>query len=208
MTGPSSRTPRAQVSPASERFDASYYRTYYGVRPVHTAVQIKALAHSVVGLAKWWAIPVRTALEVGAGPGYWRDALSVQSPKIRVTSTDISPYACQRFGHEERDIARWSPSRPFDLVICQGVLQYLSAKEAEQAIIHLAQATRSLLFLEVPTTADCVGVLDHGRSDLGANWRTKRWYSQRLDPSFRQLGAGLWVKRSAGVAFYELEALR
>ena len=124
---------------------------------------------------------------------------------MRSHSVDISTYACGRFGHELADIAEWRPDRPFDLVVCQGVLQYLADRSASAAITNLAAATRSVLFLEVPTVADLAGTIDPETSDLDVHWRSATWYRKRLRPHFVELGCGLHVARSAPVPFYELE---
>ena len=59
--------------PTSDRFDAAYYRRFYGDRPVHDRKRIALLATGVLSLAAWWRVPVRTVLDVGAGKGFWRD---------------------------------------------------------------------------------------------------------------------------------------
>ena len=58
--------------PASERFDAAYYRRYYGRHPVHDRRRIGQLAAGVLSLAQWWRIPIRSVLDIGAGKGFWR----------------------------------------------------------------------------------------------------------------------------------------
>ena len=50
----------------TERFDAAYYRRYYGRRPVHDRRRIAALAEGVFSLASWWRVPIRSVLDVGA----------------------------------------------------------------------------------------------------------------------------------------------
>jgi len=68
---------------SSERFDAAYYRRFYGRRPVHDRRTIAQLAAGVMGMARWWRIPIRSVLDVGAGKGYWRDQLAVTHPHVR-----------------------------------------------------------------------------------------------------------------------------
>ncbi len=55
----------------ADRFDAAYYRRFYGRRPVHDRHRIGQLATAVLALAAWWHLPVRSVLDVGAGKGYW-----------------------------------------------------------------------------------------------------------------------------------------
>jgi hypothetical protein len=190
---------------STDRFDAGYYRRFYGRNPVHTAAAVGQLAGAVIGLAGWWGIRIRSVLDVGAGPGYWRDWFTEHQPGVRYVSTDASEYACERYGHERRDIARWTPTKPFDLVVCQSVLQYLTNTEATDAIEHLASATRHLLFFEVPTQYDHDHVVDSSGTDFECHWRTGEWYRRRLTPHFVQIGAGLWAHRNGAVPLYELE---
>lgn len=198
MNDPRSRPPK-QV------FDQHYYRRFYSGRAaVHSRASVGHLASAVLGLSKWWNLPIRSVLDIGAGPGYWRDWFATNHPKIRYVSTDISEYACKRYAHVQRDIGTWSPARPFDLVVCQGVLQYLPDKAASQAIENLKTATSRLLYLEVPTAEDRAATLDLTRSDLEAFWRSATWYRTRLRRHFNQVGAGLW-SRPGQLMLYEME---
>lgn len=190
-----------------DHFDAGYYRRFYGRGGVHDKRKIAHLASGVLGMCSWWGVRPRSVLDIGAGPGLWRDWFRDNHPSIRVVSTDVSEYACAKFGHERRDIATWQPPRPFDLVICHGVLQYLDDDDAERAISHLAHATRHVLYLEVPTTWDFQSVVDSSATDMHVHRRTGDWYRQRLSPWFDQAGAGLWTRRGS-VILYELEAGR
>jgi 2-polyprenyl-3-methyl-5-hydroxy-6-metoxy-1,4-benzoquinol methylase len=193
---------------ARTQFDADYYDRFYRRAPVHDRRRIGHLASGVVGLARWWGLPLRNALDIGAGPGLWRDWFAVNEPKIRYRSTDVSEYACERFGHEQVDIATWTPNRQYDLVVCQGVLHYLDDRSASAAITNLAAACRGVLYLEAPTLSDRSDVIDTTTTDLAVHWRTGAWYRKRLDPYFQAVGAGLYVARSSGALFYELERSR
>jgi SAM-dependent methyltransferase len=188
------------------RFDADYYRRHYEGRDrVHSSAQVARLAAGVDGIATWLGVEIRTVLDVGAGPGFWRAWFRRRRPKVRYRSTDVSTWACRRYGHERRDISRWRPVARFDLVVCQGVLQYLGDEDAERAIENLGAACRGLLYLEVVTRHDLEEVLDADRSDTAVHARTGAWYRRRLGAHFRQVGAGLWASRRAPLAFYELE---
>ena len=96
--------------PARQRFDAEYYRRHYqGPDRVHTASQVGRLAAGVSGLAAWLGVEVRSVLDVGAGPGYWRSWFRRHRPGVRYLSTDASAWACRRYGHVRRDISAWRP---------------------------------------------------------------------------------------------------
>jgi trans-aconitate methyltransferase len=193
------------VTTARSVFDAAYYRRFYRDRPVHDRRRIAQLAQGVTGLCGWWGVAIRSVLDVGAGTGLWRDWFARERPGVHYRSIDVSEYACRRYGHEHADIAVWRPPRPVDLVVCQGVLQYLDDRRATSAIANLAAATRSMLYLEVPTAGDRDDVVEPDATDLDINWRSGAWYRRRLRADFVELGAGLFAARAAGVHFYELE---
>lgn len=190
----------------AERFDAAYYTRWYGRRPVQTSARIGHLADATLALAKWWGIPIRSVLDVGAGPGWWGRHLAAHHPKVRYTGVDISAHAAKRYGHEQRDIATWKPSRTYDLVVCQGTLHYLGDEAVVRAISHLASATRGLTMLEIPTQDDLDGdVIDAAASDLDALWRSASWYRRRLRRFFVEVGGGLHVPKDSPHRFYALE---
>lgn len=190
------------------RFGADYYRRFYGRGGVHDKNSIARLASAVHGLCSWWGVSPRSVLDVGAGPGLWRDWYQREHPKVRVVSTDVSEYACTKYGHEQRDIAAWRPAKPFDLVICHGVLQYPSDTDAESAIENLAHACRHVMYLEVPTRADYRTIVDPSATDMDVHQRTGDWYRARLERHFIQAGAGLWARKGGHVLLYELERTR
>lgn len=190
----------------SERFGAAYYQRFYGRHGVHDRRRIAHLAAGVLGMCTWWGVRPTSVLDIGAGPGLWRDWFRDNHPSIRFTSTDVSEYACTKYGHVQRDIATWRPPRPFDLVICHGVLQYLDDSHCEQAIEHIAHATRHVLYLEVPTSRDFDTVVDSTATDMQVHRRSGDWYRERLGRSFAQAGSGLWI-RHGSVILYELEGV-
>lgn len=190
------------------RFEAEYYRRFYGKAGVHDRRQIARLAAAVHNMCAWWGVTPRSVLDVGAGPGYWRDWYRTEHPRVRVTSVDVSEHACEKFGHERRDISEWAPARPFDLVVCHGVLQYPGDAAATRAIDNLAAACAEVLYLEVPTTHDYRHTVDTGATDMDVHHRSGEWYRKRLGKHFVQAGAGLWVRRGGRVVLYELERSR
>ena len=188
-----------------QHFDAAYYQRFYRDRPVHDRRRIGQLATGVTGLCGWWGISLRSVLDVGAGTGLWRDRFAAERPHVTYRSIDVSEYACRRYGHEQANISRWRPSTPADLVVCQGVLQYLDDEACSLAIGNLAAACGAVLFLEVPTVGDLDEVIDQDATDMDIHWRTGSWYRRRLGRHFQPIGGGLFVARTAGLNFYELE---
>ena len=73
----------------------------------------------------------------GAGCGRRHGAVArlvrgAQGRGVRYVSTDVSAYACERYGHEQRDIARLAGAGALRSPVCQGVLQYLADEDAAQ----------------------------------------------------------------------------
>jgi 2-polyprenyl-3-methyl-5-hydroxy-6-metoxy-1,4-benzoquinol methylase len=191
-----------------ERFDEAYFQNFYGEGSparVHGPDEVGLLARAVVSLAGYWGWPLHSALDVGAGTGLWRDALAREAPGIDYRGVDLSPVACARHGHERRDISRWRARDRFDLVICQGVVQYLDDDRAAAALENLAAMCKGLLFFEALTRKDLDQVADRQRTDADVFLRTGAWYRARLRPHFLQVGAGLFCKRDSGLLFFELE---
>jgi len=192
----------------NEKFDRAYFERYYGKQPIHTVNEIAHLATAVHEMLAWWAAPVRSVLEVGAGRGDWGNWYRTLHPTVRVTSTDVSEHSCATFGHKRRDIAQWAPKRPFDLVICTDVLQYLDDRAATRALRNLTTATRTCLYFDALTSFDAEHTVERSKTDLNVTLRTGDWYRQRLSRGFTQAGAGLWIRKGSTVVLHELERHR
>jgi len=188
-------------------FDAAYYRRFYG--SAKTRVQgpreVARLAELVTRLVDHAGGRVTNVLDIGAGTGLWRDWFRRHAPGVRYRSTDVSAYACERYGHERRDIAVWRARERFDLIVCQGVLPYLDGARASAAIENIAAMCRGFLYLEAITKGDLGTVCDLGLTDLRIHRRSAAWYRKRLGAHFAMLGAGVWIRRGSGHHLYELE---
>jgi hypothetical protein len=205
MTARSTRE-RPERSAAAD-FDAGYYRRFYASKKtrVQGPSEVARLGAAMVGLVAWYGGPLRSVLDVGAGTGLLRDWFRANHPSVRYLSTEYSPHACARYGHEKRDIARWRARRTFDLVICQGVLPYLSDVDASRAIDNLYAMTRGFLSLEAVTRRDHRDVCDRARTDPRMVFRVAAFYRTRLRRRFTALGGGLYYRRDGRLQFYELE---
>lgn len=173
---------------------------------MHSRRKIETLASAVHNFCNWWDIPVRSVLDIGAGVGYWSDWYRKNFSGTKVVSVDVSEHACKKYGHQQHDISTWAPSRQFDLVVCQSVLQYLDDQSARAAIKNLAKATKHVLFFEVPTTRDLRHNVDRSVTDLEIYARAGKWYKNELSKKFKQAGAGIWIAKSSTIVLYELES--
>ncbi|MEY3615039.1 MAG: hypothetical protein RLZZ518_39 [Actinomycetota bacterium] len=190
------------------QFDRAYFERYYGKQPVRSQNDVARLATAVHEMLAWWGVSVQSVLEVGAGPGHWSNWYRDLHPTVRVVSTDISEHACRTFGHQQRNIADWFPKRPFDLVICMDVLQYLDDRSAALALLNLTSATRTCLYFDALTAFDAKHTVDRSATDLDAHLRSGIWYRERLARGFQPAGAGLWVRKGSAVVLHELERQR
>ena len=192
----------------SERFDQAYFDRFYESRRtrVYGKKDVANLARAVTSWMAWFHSPLESALDVGAGTGLWRDWFRRHFPQVRYVSTDVSAYACERYGHEQRDIATWRAKEKFDLVICQGVVPYLDDDACRAAFRNIAAMSRGFVYMEAITVKDLREVCDRSKTDITVHARTGAWYRRELGRHFFPLGCGLhYVNKGGLLTFYELE---
>lgn len=95
-------------------------------------------------------------LEAGCAFGYLIEAL--RDCGREAIGFDASPYAISQVREDCRphvwvaDLARWTPSQSYHLVICIEVVEHLPPEDAEAAIAHLcAAAERWIVFSSTPS---------------------------------------------------------
>ncbi len=188
-------------------FDRAYFDRFYERQDtrVHGRREIARLARGTVAMIAWLGGRIDSVLDVGAGAGLWRDWFKRHRPEVSYTSTDVSSYACERYGHDLRDVSKWRSKDRYDLVVCQGVLPYLTDDAAASAIENIGAMARGFLYLEAITARDLRDVCDLDMTDVAVHPRAGAWYRARLAKHFRQVGCGLYYSRKGGLRFYELE---
>jgi hypothetical protein len=189
-------------------FDAAYYDRFYGSKRtrVHGAAEVGHLAQAVTGFIRWFGGEIRNVLDVGAGTGMWRAWFKKNLRGVRYRSIEVSEYACEAYGHEHRDISKWRDEKEkFDLILCQGVLPYLTDSEAAAALENIGAMSRGFLYLEAVTARDIAEICDPKKTDLRIHGRSGAWYRSRLAQRFQTLGCGLFYAKDGPLAFYELE---
>lgn len=208
ITGPADPyAPPVPRPDPDERFGADFYRRFY-VDPktrVVTRAEMARRADLLAAFVRHGELPVRSILDVGCGLGLMRRQLLRHFPRARYTGLEFSEYLCAKHGWEQGSAATFRSERPFDLVVCYDVLQYLQAREAAAALRNLARLCRGVLHFGVLTQEDWDLYCDKRRTDRSVSIRPGIWYRRRLAPSFINAGSGMFVRRGAPVHLWELD---
>ncbi len=191
----------------SKPFDAAYYARFYGDKATRVSglADTRKLARFVAGYLDYLDLPVRRVLDAGCGLGRWKLALAEHYPRARYTGLEWSEHLCARFGWQQGSIADYRGRGRYDLIVCQGVLQYLNDRDAERALDNLGRLCRGALYLEVLTAEDWKDACDQRATDGDVHRRPASFYRKRLARRFIAVGGGLFVHRDAGAVLYALE---
>lgn len=191
-----------------KRFGREYYRRFYGDgrTSVTSRAEMTARANLIAAYTRHIGCPVGSILDAGCGLGLMREPLLRALPGATYVGLEYSDYLCDRYGWIQGSLATYRPRKPFDLVICFDVLQYLDDAEAEKAMRNLARLCRGVLFFSALTKRDWKENADQSRTDRDVTMRTGEWYRKRLSKSFRPIGAGFWIRRGAPLVTWELES--
>jgi SAM-dependent methyltransferase len=189
------------------QFDAAYYDRFYRDprTRVYEASDIRKLCAFVLSYITHLDIPVRRVVDLGCGLGYWQEALEELIPNAKYTGVEISEYLCEEYGWEHASVAEFRGRGAYDLVICQGVLQYLDDEEAARALENIARLCRGALYLETLTKEDWAENCDRSVTDGAVHLRPASFYREHLEPKFLSAGGGVFLQRETGVVLYELE---
>lgn len=201
------------VQSASDQwFDEAYYQRFYFdkktsvIDPEHA----RRLGAFVCAYLAYLRVPVRRVLDMGCGIGLWREAVHQHFPAAGYQGVEFSPYLCERYGWEQGSVIDYRPrdGESFDLVICQGVLPYLSPADLKQALANLGRLSRGGLYIEAVAREDYErDIIDEELTDPRLFRHRAELYRRGLSPAFKELGGGVWLSRRADVPLFELECL-
>ncbi len=198
----------AATRPArAARFDRDYYRRYY-LDPrtaVNSRDDMRRMARFIAAYLGYLDLPVRRILDAGCGCGWLRAPFRRHLPSATYTGLEYSDYLCRRYGWTRGSIDRYSARSRFQLVICNGVLQYLGDRAAVRALANLARLSEGVLYFNALTLEDWRFHADRARTDAEVHLRPALWYRARLRRSFIEIGAGLWLRSGSGVPLWQLE---
>jgi 2-polyprenyl-3-methyl-5-hydroxy-6-metoxy-1,4-benzoquinol methylase len=189
------------------RFDEAYYHRFYESPKtrVYSPEEHGYLASFVFGFARWNHLEMKSVLDIGAGIGMWKKWIEKHEKGVLYTGTEVSQVMCKKHGYLHRDIARWRDRKKHDLIICQGVLQYLPDPDVAPAVANIAAMSRGLTYIEVTTRADLRDRCDKTRTDADIFIRNGSYYRGILSKHLVNVGCGLWWAKDRPLPFYELE---
>ena len=191
-------------------FDAAYFRQFYyrAKTRVTDQAEMRGRARLIAAALGHAQIPVRRILDAGCGIGLLRRPFAEVLPRAAYTGLEHSEYLCRRYGWSFGSVVDFRPAKPYDLVICYDVLQYLNDADAARALANLARLSRAAIYLSALTREDWRNNCDRSRTDRSVHLRSGSWYARRLQRHFRYLGFGVWLRRDQTAILWELERAR
>lgn len=204
----SAKAPKARsVAQHPFVFGADYFRKFY-LDPrtrVVTADEMHSRAALIAAILEHAELPTRRILDAGCGVGLLKKPFAQVLPRARYTGLEFSAYLCRRYGWIQGSVAEYVAKRPFDLVVCYDVLQYLNDAEAARALDNLKVLSRAAVYVSALTREDWRKNCDRTRSDGKVHLRSGDWYRKRLRKSFNYLGFGVWLRRDVSAILWDLE---
>jgi SAM-dependent methyltransferase len=189
------------------RFDEAYYHRFYEdpKTRVTSTDEHSALAEFVFAFAHYNSLEMKSVLDIGAGVGHWKRWVEKNAKGVSYTGTEVSQVMCKKHGYLHRDIARWRDRKKHDLIVCQGVLQYLPDPDVAPAVANIAAMSKGMLYLEVTTRLDLRERCDQTRTDSDIYVRNGSYYRGILSKHFINVGCGIWWTKEREPPFFELE---
>ncbi|MGL6222025.1 MAG: class I SAM-dependent methyltransferase, partial [Steroidobacteraceae bacterium] len=115
-----------------EPFGEAFFRRFY-LNPKTRVVTQKEMirrANLIAAFVQHGELEVRSILDVGCGLGLMRNQLLRHFPKAKYTGLEVSQYLCDQHGWTQGSAHTFESPRPFDLVVCYDVFQYLPVRPA------------------------------------------------------------------------------
>ena len=195
-------------SASATTFDEAYYQRFYFdkktsvVDPAH----MERLGAFVCSYLKYLRVPVLRVLDMGCGIGLWKGIVAQHFPGAAYQGVEFSLYLCERFGWQQGSVVDYAADAPFDLVICQGVLPYLSPPDLKRALHNLGTLSKGALYVEAVSREDYErDTIDEDLTDNRVFRHRAELYRRGLAEGCLELGGGMWLSRQAEVPLFELE---
>ena len=188
-------------------FGAAYFRKFYldPVTRVVTRAEMQARAELIAAVLRQIQVPVRRILDAGAGLGLLQKPFAKVLPRARYTGLEWSEYLCKRHGWVHGSVSDYAPRRPFDLLVCYDVLQYLDNAAAKAAIQNFSRLTQAALYVSALTAEDWRDNCDRSLTDRAVHLRAGAWYRRLLRRDFRYVGFGVWLRKGVTAILWDME---
>jgi SAM-dependent methyltransferase len=185
-----------------DRYDRAYFDKWYR-NPrtrVKSPAELKRQVEFVLHTAEWTlGRHVRTVLDVGCGEGNWQPVLRRLRPSLAYDGVDPSAYAVAKHGARRglqqggiEDLGRLPLRAKYDLVVCCGMLNYLSPEQLVAGLSLVAARTGGMAYLELFAKGDAF----EGDTDWPEP-RSAAWYRSALTRAgFRSIGMQCYVPRT------------
>ena len=190
-------------------FGPAYFKKFYlsSSTRVVTPGEMRVRARLIAAILAQSGIPVRSILDAGCGIGLLREPFKEVLPRARYIGLEASDYLCTRYGWTKGSVVDYSPQKPYDLVVCYDVLQYLNTADAHETIARLGRVCRGALYFGALTRGDWRDNCDQSRTQRTPWMRSAAWYRRELARDFESLGCGMWLRRGAPVTLWDLDGV-
>ena len=196
------RAHAASATGTGARYDRAYFDKWYR-HPRHrvkSPAELLRQVQFVLHTAEWvLGRPVKSVLDVGAGEGHWQPVLKRLRPRLAYDGVDPSTYAVARYGARRglqqggiEQLHELALRTRYDLVVCCGMLNYLSAAQFKVGMVHIAQRAGGMAYLEIFARGDAL--------EGDTNWPTPKpasWYRRVVrDAGLSAVGLQCYVPTS------------
>ena len=188
-------------------FDEAYYERFYRSARTRAEAPQDSLRRAafITSYLAHIGLPILSVLDIGCGLGRTLAEVQTACPMAHCTGVEVSEYLCREHGWIRGSVLDYRAEEPFDLVICNDVLQYLGHADARAAIVNLAALCRGALYFGALTREDWEENCDRARTDGEVCLRSTRWYRRQLRRDFIPIGGGVFLRRPEAVTLWSLE---
>ncbi len=161
-------------------------------------MSIAHLAAFVFAFAQYNKIEVKSVLDIGAGIGLWKHWIEKHAKGTQYGHRGEPGYAQEARLSTPRHRALARSQRKHDLIVRQGVLQYLPDPDVAPAVANIAAMSRGLVYVEVTTRQDLRERCDNAAPDTDIYVRNGSYYRGILSKHLLSVGrCGLWWAKIA-----------